>query len=73
MGLLGSLLFGNGGSDSSTWTKRDWDDEIIRLNNKLAEAKRWAKMNPHTGWEGDVERLKTEIANAKIRRRSAPN
>ena len=37
MGLLG-LLFGNSGSNS-TWTKSDWDREIMRLNNELAEAK----------------------------------
>lgn len=71
MGLLGSLLFGNGGSDKSTWTKKDWDEEIIRLNEKLYMAKRDAKLGGF--YKDKYERLKLEIANAKIRRRSAPN
>ena len=64
MGLLGNLLFG--GSDRSTWTKKDWDDEIIRLNNRLYFCKQTSSL------KGEIETLKRDIANAKIRRKSAP-
>ena len=82
MGLLG-LLFGNSGSNS-TWTKSDWDREIMRLNNELADAKirlqmkrREVKGNPMADyWISfplrEVEELKAKIANAKIKRKNAP-
>ena len=85
MGLLG-LLFGNSGSNS-TWTKSDWDREIMRLNNELAEAKlrlQSSKMqlkgNKDKGWvayqlsfpQRKVEELKAKIANEKIQRINAP-
>ncbi len=82
MGLLG-LLFGNSGSNS-TWTKSDWDREIMRLNNELADAKirlqmkrREVKGNPMADyWISfplrEVEELKAKIANAKIQRKNAP-
>lgn len=63
MGLLGSLLFG---SDKSTWTKKDWDEEIIRINNRMYTCKQY-------GWKSELEMLKRDLANAKVRRRSAPN
>ena len=84
MGLLGSLLFGDSGSSNSTWTKSDWDQEIMRLNNRLADAKirlqmkkREVKGNPMADyWISfplrEVEELKAKIANAKIQRQSAP-
>ena len=87
MGLLGSLLFGDSGSSNSTWTKSDWDQEIMRLNNRLADAKldlQRTKMQlkgvKDKAWvayqlsfpQERVEKLKAQIANAKIQRQSAP-
>lgn len=79
MGLL-SLIFG------SPKTKADWDREIISLNSQLANAKATlasakADKKRIKGMKFDgtihhytylVERLKAQIANAKIQRKSAP-
>ena len=71
-------LFGFG-----TKTKADWDREIISLNSQLASAKA-ALANlkiKHSGISSEnaiahqkfvIERLKADIANAKIKRQSAP-
>ncbi len=74
-------LFGFG-----TKTKADWDSEIMSLNNQLAEAKAILarakadkKRIKGINFDGTIhhqtfviERLKADIANAKIKRQSAP-
>lgn len=70
-------LFGFG-----TKTKSDWDEEIQSLNNRLAGRKAdlarykamYGSSQPYmiAGVKSDIERLKAEIANAKIERKNAP-
>lgn len=70
-------LFGFG-----TKTKADWDRTIMRLNEQLAHEKELLakyKARPANfsatvvaGQKAQIERIKAELANAKIKRQSAP-
>lgn len=70
-------LFGFG-----TKTKSDWDKEIQSKNSYLAKRKAdlakykamYGSSQPAliAGIKSDIERLKAEIANAKIERKNAP-
>lgn len=69
-------LFGFG-----TKTKADWDREIMRLNERLTHEKGLLatyKARPQNyghaiaGQKQQIERVKAELANAKIQRRNAP-
>lgn len=75
MGLFG--LFG-------TRKKADWDRDIMRLNDELARSQSHLAMLRTTNKGGvnncniintknHIEWIKSQIANAKIQRRSAPN
>lgn len=66
-------------------TKSDWDQEIIRLQNDLARAQATlahtqalpvknypGKANLIAMDKANIARIKGEIANAKVNRKSAP-
>ena len=63
-------------------TKAEWDQKIISLNNSLAHAKASLaeyKARPRNysqeavaAKKKEIERIKADIANAKIERRNAP-
>ncbi len=69
-------------SSTSSWTKADWDREIIRLNTDLANAQGrlashkavYGNKQPHViaSDKHQIARIKAQIANAKIKRRNAP-